>query len=121
MRTECLKAISFELTMTEKAWVTTAEVKVQADDMSSGDTLGFMRVTSWAPSLEEFCRKLELYLANYQWTLLSMEKAEEVDPSRDYSDEVNQMIEETLKDPNAVRLGTYYSSKATDLGNLGGE
>ena len=92
--------------------MTTAEVKVQPEDMSSGDTLGFIKVTMWAPSHEEFCRRLEAYLTKYQWTLLSMEKVEEVDPSRDYGDEVNQMVEETLQDPNAVRLGTYYSYKA---------
>jgi hypothetical protein len=40
-----------------------------------------------------------------------MEKTEVVDPSRDYGDEENQLIEETLHDPNAVRLGTYYSYK----------
>ena len=98
--------------MTDKIWVTTAEVKVKPEDMSSGDTLGFMRVTMWAPTLEEFGRRLEAYLTKYEWVLLSMDKTEEVDPSRDYGDEVNQMVEETLKDPNAVRLGTYYSYKA---------
>jgi|HubBroStandDraft_6_1064221.scaffolds.fasta_scaffold63721_1 hypothetical protein len=97
--------------MMEKLWITTVEVQVEPGDMPSGDTLGFMRVTMWAPSHEELCRRLEAYLAKYQWKLLSMEKTEVVDPSRDYGDEENQLIEETLHDPNAVRLGTYYSYK----------
>lgn len=91
--------------------MTTAEVQVEPGDMSSGDTLGFMRVTMWASSGEDFLRKLEAYLAQYRWKLLSTEKTQVVDPSSDYGEEVNQMIDETLQDRSAVRLGTYYSYK----------
>jgi hypothetical protein len=95
----------------EKVWITTAEVKVEPGDMPSGDTLGFMRVTMWASSREEFFQKLTKYLAKYRWELLSIEKTEVVDPSLDYGDEINQMIDETLQDQNAVRLSTFYSYK----------
>ena len=91
--------------------MTTAEVQVEPGDMPSGDTLGFMRVTMWASSREDFLRKLEAYLVKYKWKLLSTDKIVVADPSSDYGDEVNQMIDETLKDQNAVRLGTYYSYK----------
>lgn len=79
--------------------------------MPSGDTLGFMRITLWASSHEDIAQKLEAYLSEYSWKLLSMENTEVVDPSKDYGDEVNQMIDETLQDQNAVRLGTYYTYK----------
>ena len=95
----------------EKVWITTAEVQVQPGDASSGDTLGFMRVTMWARSHSDFCKRLEAYFTKYQWKLLSMEKTEAVDPAFDYGEEENQMIEETLQDQNAVRLGTYHSYK----------
>jgi hypothetical protein len=95
----------------ENVWITTAEVEVNSGDMSSGDTLGFLKVTMWASSQEAFAQKLEAYLAKYKWKLLSMERTAAVDPSTDYGDEVNQMIDETLRDRNAVRLGTYYSYK----------
>jgi hypothetical protein len=65
----------------------------------------------WASSKENFVQKLNEYLAEYQWSLLSLENTEMVDPSKDYGDEENQMIEEMLQDHNAVRLGTYYSYK----------
>lgn len=80
-------------------------------DMPSDDTLGFMRLTMWASSHKDFVRKLEAYLAKYQWILLSMDNTSIVDPSKDYGDEVNQMIDETLQDHNAIRLGTYYTYK----------
>jgi hypothetical protein len=95
----------------EKVWITTAEVKVEPGDMPSGDTLGFMKVTMWATSLEDFTQRLKAYLTKYKWELLSMEKTDAVNPSLDYGDETNQMIDETLQDKNAVRLGTYYSYK----------
>jgi hypothetical protein len=95
----------------DQVWITTAEIQVEPGDMSSGDTLGFMRITMWASSPEGFLRKLEAYLAKYKRKLLSTDKTEVVDPSLDYGDEVNRMIDETQKDRNAVRLGTYYSYK----------
>jgi hypothetical protein len=100
------------MSVMDKVWITTAEVRVEPGDMPSGDTLGFMRVTMWASSVEDFTHKLKAYLIKYKWELLSMEKTEEVDPSLDYGDEINRMIDETLQDQNAVRLGTYYSYKA---------
>jgi hypothetical protein len=95
----------------EKVWIGTAEVQVQPEDMPSGDTLGFMRVTMWASTYESFVQKLTIYFTEYDWKLLSMENTEVADTSKDYGDEENQMIEETLQDHNAVRLGTYYSYK----------
>jgi hypothetical protein len=95
----------------ENVWITTAEVQVEPGDMPSGDTLGFMRVAMWASSDEDFSRKLKSYLAKYRWKLLSMDKTGVADPSLDYGDEVNQMIDETLRDHDAIGLGTYYSYK----------
>jgi len=82
-----------------------------AGDARPEDTLGFMKITMWASSLEDFTQRLNAYLTRYKWELLSMEKTEAVDPALDYGDETNQMIDETLQDRNAVRLGTYYSYK----------
>ena len=93
----------------DAVWITTAEVQVEPGDMPSGDTLGFMKITMWAASQEALLKKLETYLSKYRWKLLSVANTEPVDSSRDYGDEVNQMIDETLDDCNAVRIGTYYS------------
>lgn len=95
----------------ERVWITTAEIEVEPGDMPSGDTLGFMSVTMWASSHNDFVHKLEAYLAQYRWKLLSVENTSVVDPSKDYGDEVKQMIDETMQDRNAIRLGTYYSYK----------
>jgi hypothetical protein len=92
----------------ENVWMTIAEIAVEPGDMASGNTIGFVRITMWASSHEEFAQKLEVYLAEYKWKLLSMEQTTVVDQSKDYGDEVNQMIEETAGDHNAIRLGTFH-------------
>lgn len=86
----------------EKIWMTTAEVQVEPGDMPSGDTLGFVRVTMWAESEKDLLQKLGAYLATYRWTLISTDRTQEVDPSLDYGEELNQMIDETLQDRNAI-------------------
>jgi hypothetical protein len=95
----------------EKVWIATAEVQVEPGDMPSGDILGFMKITMWASSRDDLLHKLTAYFARYRWKLISIDKIEEVDSSSDYGDEVNLMIDETLQDQNAIRMGTYYSYK----------
>lgn len=95
--------------MSKAIWITTAEVRVQPGDVPSGDTLGFMRITMWAESEQDFLERVRAYFQKYQWDLLSVDRTFQIDPDADYGDEVNQMIDETSEDDNSVRLGTYYS------------
>ena len=95
----------------ENIWIATVEIEVDTGGMPSGDTLGFMRITMWASSRQDFCRKIEDYFAEYKWKILSVDNVAIVDRSADYGEEINQMIDETSQDPNAVRLGTFYSYK----------
>lgn len=95
----------------QTVWITNAEVRMEPGDMPSGQVLGFMKITMWASSEVEFLERLRAYLEKYRWELLSTEGTAQVDSSRDYGDEVNKMIDETLEDENFVRLGTYFSYK----------
>jgi hypothetical protein len=97
--------------MHKAIWITNAEVRVQPGDMPSGDTLGFMKITMWAASRQDFEERVSAYFKKYQWDLLSADHSFQVDPDADYGDEVNQMIDETAENENFVRLGTYYSYK----------
>ena len=40
---------------------------------------------------------------------MGVEMTHEADLTRDHGDEINQMIDETQQDRNAIRLGTFYS------------
>jgi hypothetical protein len=95
----------------EVIWMTTAEILVEPGDMPSGDTKGFMRITVWADSVTDVRDKLERYLSKYRWHLLSLDNTYPVDETRDYGDELNEMIDQTMTDHNAIRLGTFYSYK----------
>jgi len=97
--------------MDKAIWITTAEVRVQPGDAPSGDTLGFMKIIMWATCEQDFLERVEAYLKKYRWDLLSSDHTFQVDPDVDYDDEMNQLIDETAKDENFVRLGTYYSYK----------
>jgi hypothetical protein len=95
----------------EEVWITTVEVLVEPGDMPSGDVLGFLNITMWASSEEDLVERVNSYLSKYKWKLVSVEKAQPIDPSLDYGDEARRMIEETLADRTAVRLGTFFSYK----------
>jgi hypothetical protein len=95
----------------ERIWITTAELKLQPDDVPDGSNVGFMKVCMWASSRENFLRKLETYCSKYDWVIVSMESAEEIEEGSDYGEETNDMIAEVSQDPNSVRLGTFYSYK----------
>lgn len=84
---------------------------MEPGDVPSGDTLGFMWITMWASSEEDFYLKLKAYLATYRWNLLGTENTTAVDLSGDYGDERNRMIDETLRDRNRIALGTFFSYK----------
>jgi hypothetical protein len=96
----------------QSVWITMAEVSVEPGDISGAYTLGFMWMTAWASSEEELLEKLATYLAIYKWKLISTERTAIADPSHDYGDEKNKMIDETLEDKNAIRLGTFHSYKS---------
>ena len=95
----------------EKVWITTAEVKLQREDSSSGNPLGFINIVMWASSEGEVAKKIDLYLAKYDWKLISIEKTRIADPATDYGDEMNQLVDQTFRDKNAICLGTFYSYK----------
>lgn len=92
-------------------WITTAEVAVQPGDIPSGDTLGFITVTMWAESEDDFMDRMKSYFRKYDWEVISVEDNRIADPTHDYGEEINTMIAETSLDVEAVRLGTYYSYK----------
>jgi hypothetical protein len=48
----------------ENVWMTIAEIAAEPRDMASGNTIGFVRITMWASTREEFVQKLEGILPN---------------------------------------------------------
>jgi hypothetical protein len=92
-------------------WLVTSEILVQPGDMPSGSTKGFVNITTWADSVETVREKLSRYLETFKWHLISIEKAQPIDESHDYGNEIEDMLERTRSNPDAIILGTFHSYK----------
>ncbi len=95
----------------EVMWKLVAEVLVRPGDLPSGVTKAFVPVTTWADSADLAGEKLCQYLESFEWHVISIEAAEPVDETRDYGEEVEDMIERTRTNPKAIILGTFNSYK----------
>ena len=96
----------------ERIWKLVAEVLVEPGDMPSGLTKGFMNVTTWAESPDSARDKLEKYIERFNWHVISIEDARPVADDGEYVDEQMQdMIDRTRTNPNAIILGTFHGYK----------
>lgn len=69
----------------------------------------FTVVTTWAASPEEFREKCIRMLESYGWKLLGVERASPVPLNGDFGEEVEDMLERTRSNPNAIIYGTFHS------------
>lgn len=95
----------------ETIWMTTCEVLVGPGDLPSGSTKAFANIATWADSADTARQKISRYLESFKWYLISLEDAHPVDESRNYEEEVADMIERTKENPNAIILGHFFSYK----------
>jgi hypothetical protein len=96
----------------ERIWKIVAEILVEPGDMPSGLTKGFMNVTTWAESSDSARDKLEKYIERFNWRVISIEDARPVADDEEYVDEQMQdMIDRTRTNPNAIILGTFHGYK----------
>jgi hypothetical protein len=95
----------------QEIWRVVAEVLVEPGDVPSGDTKGFLIVTTWADSLDTAQEKLSRYLESFKWHLISIEDAHPIDENQDYGEEIAEMIERARNNPDAIILGTFHSYK----------
>src|SRR5437899_2249918 len=93
-------------------WKIVAEILVEPGDMGSGITKGFMNVTTWADSADTARDKIAQYIARFRWHLISIEDARPVGDDEVFVDEeIQDMIERTRTNPNAIILGTFHGYK----------
>ena len=69
----------------------------------------FTAVTTWATSPEEFREKCVPMFESYGWKLVDVERANPVPKDGEFSEEVEDMLERTRTNPNAIIYGTFYS------------
>ena len=96
-----------------RIWKLLIELLVEPGDAPSGLTKGFMNVTTWADSAEAAAGKVGKYLAQFNWHVPSVEEAHPIADGEDYGEVLEEMIERTRTDRDAIVLGTFHGYKET--------
>jgi hypothetical protein len=92
-------------------WIGTIEISFTDHEGPSGakPKPAFTVVTTWASNLDEYGQKCKRMLESYGWSLLGVERARPAPEDGEYSEEVEDMLERTRNNPNAIIYGTFYS------------
>jgi hypothetical protein len=90
-------------------WIGTIEISWSDEKTPNVFRPAFTVVTTWAASPEECREKCFRMLENYGWKLLAVERANPVPDNGEFSEEVEDMLERTESNPNAIIYGTFYS------------
>jgi hypothetical protein len=94
--------------MQPEIWIGTVEIMFANPDAPNAMKRGFTVVTTWASTPEEYRQKCNRMLESYGWKLLAVEKANPVLDGSAFSDEVEDMLERTRANPNAIIFGTLH-------------
>jgi len=96
---------------TQQLWVITAEVLVKPGDLASGDTKGFTNIVAWADSSKAAQQKVWDVLKSYGWEVLGIEAVRSFDDSRNYDDDILEIVDQARTNPDACIIGTVFSYK----------
>jgi hypothetical protein len=97
--------------MSSEVWWVLAEVILPPGVLANGYTKAFVNVTTLADSLEMAKEKLLACMADYNWHLIDVDKASPIDETDDHGDALNDMIDRTVNNPNAIIFGTFHTYK----------
>ena len=90
-------------------WIGNIEISWSDEKTPTVFQPAFTVVTTWATSPEEFREKCVRMLESYGWKLLNVEQANPVPDEGEFTEEVEDMLERTRTNPNAIIYGTFHS------------
>jgi len=88
-------------------WIGVVEVLTDAD-AGAGNTRAFTNVVTWASSVPEFSRKVELVFGKYDWTGLGVENVRPVAAQSGYEEEITEIVERARMSPDACIYSTFH-------------
>jgi hypothetical protein len=99
------------LEMQSVIWIGTIEISFTDPEGPSGarPKPAFTVVTTWASSFEEYGEKCERMLRSHGWNLLGVDNARPAPEDGEFSEEVEDMLERTRNNPNAIIYGTFHT------------
>jgi hypothetical protein len=95
--------------MQPEIWIGTIEVYFANPETPNVWKPAFTTVTTWACNSEEFRQKCNRMLESYGWKLLGIDRANPVSDGEEVSEEVEDMLERTRSNPNAIIYGTFHT------------
>jgi hypothetical protein len=93
-------------------WLVLCEVLFEHEDLPSGHTKGFLRVTVWGDTKVSLTDRLAQCLESYRWRLVSIEKAGPIDENVEYPEEIADMVDRTRGNAEYIIVGRVYSYTA---------
>jgi hypothetical protein len=90
-------------------WMGTVEINVAGSESPDAMRRAFTVITTWASSYDEFSRKTRQMVESHGWKLLSVERASPVPDDRVFSNDVEDMLERTRENREAIVYGTFHS------------
>jgi hypothetical protein len=95
--------------MRPEIWIGIIEISYLDDDAPKARKSAFTVVTTCASNPEEFGQKCNEMLESYGWKLLGIDKANPAPNNYIFSEEVEDMLERTRLNPNAIIYGTCHT------------
>jgi hypothetical protein len=95
--------------MDSEIWMGTVEINVATSESPDAMKRAFTVITTWASSYDEFARKCRQMMESHGWKLLSVERASPVPDDRIFSNDVEDMLERTRENREAIIFGTFHS------------
>ena len=90
-------------------WIGTIEISWIDENRPGVFHPAFTVVTTWATNAEEFREKCIRMLESYGWKLIEVDRANPVPDNVEFNEEVEDMLERTRSNPNAIIYGTFYT------------
>jgi hypothetical protein len=90
-------------------WIGTIEISWSDEKKPDVFRPAFTGVTTWAVDPAEFRDKCTRMLESYGWKLPRVQRANPVPEQGEFSEEVEDMLERTRANPDAIIYGTFYS------------
>jgi hypothetical protein len=90
-------------------WIGTVEISYTKENAPTVFKPAFTVITTWASNAEEFREKCNRMLESYGWKLIGVERANPLPDNGTFSEEVEDMLERTRSNPNAIIYGTFHT------------
>jgi hypothetical protein len=90
-------------------WIGTVEISYTRENAPCVFKPAFTVITTWARDADEFREKCTRMLESYGWKLIDVDRCNPLPENRVFGDEVEDMLERTRNNPNAIIFGTFHT------------